>query len=177
MEKGVLADYNKGGELDFGYGFYLTEQAKLAESYIARLPIETGSRVIMEFECFPIDWFAGDEYRTEAFEAFDERFAEFVFSNREQGPTGEQVHSFDAIYGGMSDSKPTLLLAGYRAGEISREEVIKSLQKGTSMKQLSLHNQKLCDTIKLVRAYVYDPETETREELDIHERKHAAVHC
>lgn len=177
LEKGVLADFNRGRELDFGYGFYLTEKAKMAENYIARLPVEPGNRVIMEFEFTPISWFEGDEIQTEVFDAFDERFAEFVFCNRECGASGEQAHAFDAVYGGMSDSKPTLLLAGYRAGEVSREEVIQSLQKGTSMKQLSLHNQNLCDTIKLVRAYCYDPETNAREELDIHERKHEAVHC
>lgn len=41
--------------------------------------------------------------------------------------------------------------------------------KATSMKQLSLHNQKLCDIIKLKVAYTIDKITGERKELNIND--------
>ena len=175
LEHGVLVDFNRGRELDFGYGFYLTPKDTMAEEYISRLPIEDQERVILEFSFSPLSWFESDDFSTEIFEAFDERFAEFVFDNRYNGKSGKQTHGFDVVYGGMSDSLPTKLLNEYRAGEITREEVIRRLQKGTSMKQLSLHAQYLCDKIELKRAYIYDPKTRTRKELNMDERKNETV--
>lgn len=179
MRKGVVADFNRYSELDFGYGFYLTPTAKLAESYISKLfawagNVDNDPPVIMEFEMNPLDWFLGEEYSTAVFPSFDEAFAEFVFNNRMNSDTGKQLHDYDVIYGVMSDSVPTRLLLQYRAGEISKEEVISGLKKGNSMKQISLHNQHLCDIIKLTRAYRYNIETQERKELDIHERQSIA---
>lgn len=179
MDKGVVADYNRFGELDFGYGFYLTPTEKLAESYISKLLSwvgmdENDPPVIMEYEMCPLDWFTGETYKTAFFPAFDDSFAEFCFQNRVNCNTGEQIHDYDVIYGVMSDSVPTKLLLQYRAGEISREAVLEGLKKGNSMKQISLHNQHLCDIIKLRKAYLYNIETGERKELDIHERESAA---
>lgn len=179
VDKGVVFDYNRCSELDFGYGFYLTTTAKLAESYISKLLSWAGNDdndppVIMEFEMNPLDWFVSGEYNVAIFPAFDDTFAEFVFNNRMNSSTGKQLHDYDVIYGVMSDSVPTKLLLQYRAGEISREDVIEGLKKGNSMKQISLHNQHLCDIIKLKRVYQYNIETGERKELDIHERQGVA---
>ena len=35
-QQGIIADFNRGKELDFGYGFYLTTSEKLAEGYLSR---------------------------------------------------------------------------------------------------------------------------------------------
>lgn len=179
LSKGIIADHNRFSELDFGYGFYLTTSEKLAESFISRLCSWQGNTdgdppVIMEYNFSPLEWFTGDKYNTTIFPEFDDAFAEFVFENRINSTTGEQLHNCDAIYGVMSDSVPTKLLLQYRAGEITREEVIHGLKKGNSMKQISLHSQDLCDIIKLEGAYQYDPDTKERKELDIHERKSVA---
>ena len=179
LSKGVIADHNRYSELDFGYGFYLTTSEKLAESFISRLfawqeHTNNDPLVIMEYKKTPLEWFIGDDYNTAIFPEFDDAFATFVFENRLNSTTGEQFHNFDAIYGVMSDSVPTKLLLQYRAGEITREEVIQGLKKGNSMKQISLHSQDLCDIIELERAYLYNPNTKERKELDIHERKSVA---
>jgi hypothetical protein len=178
LKKGVVVDYNRCSELDFGYGFYLTTDGKSAESYISRLlcisneaNLTTDPAVIMEYELFPLEWFDSDDYNTAIFPKFDDKFAEFVFLNRFNCSSGIQQHNYDVIYGVMSDSSPTALLLQYRADEISQEDVINGLKKGTSMKQISLHRQDLCDAITLKRAYVYDIITNERKELDIHERE------
>ena len=76
-----------------------------------------------------------------------------------------QQHEYDVIYGVMSDSVPTKLLLDFRAGETSKELVLEGLKKSTSMKQISIHNQNLCNTLKLTRAYEYYPKTDERKEL------------
>lgn len=170
-QKGIIADFNRGKELDFGYGFYLTTSEKLAENYLFRLygslnPINE-TLVVMEYQFKPNDWFSSNAFNVALFENFDDEFAEFVFMNRLECKTNKQRHNYDVIYGVMSDSLPTQLLLRYRAGEIDKEEVIAGLKKGNSMKQLSIHNQALCDTISLTRAYEFNPITKERKELDV----------
>ena len=176
LKTGVIADYNRGSELDFGYGFYLTVSEEMAERYISRLfgSIQDGNSeplVIMEYEFLPIEWFLSDDYRSKVFPKFDDEFAEFVFMNRLECKTKKQQHEYDVIYGVMSDSVPTKLLLAFRAGEISKEEVLEGLKKSNSMKQICIHNQSLCDTISLSRAYEYDPKTNERKELALYERE------
>lgn len=57
----------------------------------------------------------------------------------------------------------------YKMGTITKEEALEQLKKDTRMKQLSLHNQILCDIITLKEAYELDFETRERKELDIHD--------
>ena len=170
LKSGIIADYNRGSELDFGYGFYLTNNEKMAENYISRLfdslPDEGREiLVIMEYEFCPVDWFLSDDYKSKVFAKFDDEFAEFVFKNRLESATNKQQHEYDVIYGVMSDSVPTKLLLDFRAGETSKELVLEGLKKSTSMKQISIHNQNLCNTLKLTRAYEYYPKTDERKEL------------
>lgn len=171
LKSGILVDYNKGKELDFGYGFYLTTSEELAESYITRLfswQNEMGNGdnpVIMEYKFLPLNWFENPDFSTKVFPKFDDDFAEFVFSNRLNCNTEKQQHEYDVIYGVMSDSVPTKLLLGYRAGDIEKADVLEGLKKGNSMKQLSLHKQELCDSIVLNRAYEYNPNTQERKEI------------
>ncbi len=168
---GVVADFNRGKELDFGYGFYLTSSEKLAEGYLCRLydwlDSINDTLVIMEYTFKPLEWFASGLYNATIFESFDDRFAEFVFMNRLECKTNKQRHNYDVIYGVMSDSVPTQLLLNYRAGDIDKEAVLNGLKRGNSMKQLSIHNQTLCDSIILTRAYEFDPKTQERKELDL----------
>lgn len=171
---GIIADYNRGRELDFGFGFYLTPSAELAESYIARLlgwaqQEITDVPVIMEYHFTPIAYFENDLFQTAVFPKFDDEFAQFVFTNRLECGTQKQQHAYDLIYGVMSDSAPTTLLLSYRAGDISKEDVLEGLKKSNRMKQLSVHNQELCDALILTRAYEFDIQTNKRKELDIHE--------
>ena len=174
LANGVIASHNLQHELDFGAGFYLCQTADAAERYIARLSYPDDVQcVIMRFRFVPLIWFDDDSYNTAVFAAYNDEFAEFVFKNR-LNPASLQ-HKYDAIYGVMSDSFPTMLLAEYRTGELTRDAVIEGLKKSTSAKQLSLHNQLLCDRISLCSSYLYDYHSNTREELNIHERENAAV--
>lgn len=162
----VKVDYNIGTELDFGFGFYLTPKYKQAESYIKRiLPYleseneEDQIPVVIEFELNLSKLDA--KYIHEKFLKYDEEFAEFILLNRSY--PDERKHDFDFIIGVMSDSNPEGLLADFRANLITREELITGLKKGTSMEQLSLNNQEICDILKVRKASLI----ETGEELNV----------
>ena len=106
--------------------------------------------VILEFEFLPLQYFENEKYSTKIFNSYNEEFAKFVFQNRYHL---DEKHKYDLIFGVMSDSNPMLLIQQYREKKITENEVIDGLRKSTSMKQLSIHNQELCDIIKLNKAY------------------------
>lgn len=169
---GVQANYNIGFETDFGYGFYLTPDKEQAEYYIRNLlkynledhitniPMKKEQDkkipVIIEFYFYP--WVLYDEkkYSFGFFDKYDDRFAKFVFNNRVYNLDGSQQHNFDIIFGVMSDNVPTILIQEYKNNEKSYNEVILALKKSTRNKQLSLHKQEICDTLKPVRVYSLD---------------------
>lgn len=175
-EKGVLAEYNKetSNDLDFGYGFYLTNSKGKSEDYIKRY-INTGllgnsQPIIIGFEFCPLCYF--NEYKdfnAKILNAYDDEFALFVFKNRTENIGGSNQHKYDIIFGVMSDSQPTTIITNYKMGIITEKEAVEQLKKPTSMKQLSLHNQKLCDILKMKEAYILNIDTKERKELDINE--------
>lgn len=174
---GVLVDINKdtSDALDFGYGFYLAPSKEKAEHYIIRIMENTDfykdddSPLILGFEFTPLEWFEGDEYNTKTFGKYDDEFAIFVFENRTKNISGSKQHDYDVIYGVMSDSVPARAIIEYKMGIKTKEEVLECFKKATSMKQLSLHNQRLCDIIKLREAYIIDKSTNERKELNLND--------
>lgn len=170
---GVLAEYNKdtSDSCDFGYGFYLTPSRKRAEEYLARLLgagiISAGeAAVILGFRFNALDLFQTEKYKIKTFPAYDVDFATFIFENRLNNVAGVYQHTYDAIYGVMSDSTPTELMLSYKSGACTREHVITEIAThGTSVKQLSLHNQEICDTLVLSEAYTV--KNSERKELNI----------
>lgn len=176
-ENGVIADFNKdtSDALDFGYGFYLAPNKERAEHYIISMMkncdfyAKDEQPMILGFEMTPLEWFVEEEYQTKIFSKFDDEFAIFVFANRTENMMGTKQHSYDVIYGVMSDSVPTVEIQEYKMGNKSKEEVLECLKKSNSMKQISLHNQKLCDIIKLKEAYIIDKKTNERKELDVND--------
>ncbi len=128
---------------------------------------ESDVAMILEFELNPLPWFEEDISNTRILNRYDDDFAIFVFENRTENMAGSNQHDYDVLYGVMSDSVPTLEIQHYKTGIKNREEVIASLKKQTSMKQLSLHNQDICDKIKLKEAYILDKATRERKELNV----------
>lgn len=176
-KNGIMVDFNRdtADALDFGYGFYLAPNKERAEHYIKSMMKNSGFYdsndipMILGFEFAPIDWFEGEEYNTKILGKYNDEFAIFVFDNRTKNIAGIEQHNYDAIYGVMSDSVPTKAILEYKMGKITKDEVLESLKKPTSMKQISLHNQRLCDIIKLKEAYTIDIATDERKELNIND--------
>ncbi|MCX2811414.1 MULTISPECIES: DUF3990 domain-containing protein [Bacillus] len=182
-DKRIQVKHNIGHELDFGYGFYLTNKREQAEKYISDLIklkqeapdlsefLETADTkednipIVIEFEFCPLEWYENTALNFGIYNSYDDSFAEFVFHNRLNNINGENHHSYDVIFGVMSDSAPTTLILDYKKGYLGKEQVIEGLKKSTSNKQLTIHKQELCDKLSVSRVYcVFDG-----EELDYSE--------
>lgn len=61
----------------------------------------------------------------------------------------------------QTDDNPVQSLARFHREEITREELLEEFRKPYSFKQLSIHNQSFCDTMKIVKVY----QAKTGEEL------------
>lgn len=171
IENGSIADYNAGNELDFGYGFYLASSLDSAHNYMSR----AHSRInwsfieyyyILEYEFEPLQYFTHD-YSFAIFNKYDIDFANFVFNNRISYHDKIQKHNYDITYGVMSDSLARQLFLKYRSKIISKDEVLTELQKSTSMKQLCIHKQSICDSLKLVDIHKYNSIDKEEEKLDL----------
>ncbi|MFV0393979.1 MAG: DUF3990 domain-containing protein [Coprobacillaceae bacterium] len=155
----VIFDYNRGTELDFGFGFYMAPKYQQAKNYIKRmLPYlneeisEEKWAVVIEFEIVLSQFIKTHSYKT--FLKFDDSFSLFVFNNRNNSDI--QNHNYDFIIGVMTDSNPVDLLAKYRSQVITLEEVISGLKIGNSMQQVSLHTQNLCDKLRVKKVTLID---------------------
>lgn len=176
-KNGIIFDYNKetSDALDFGYGFYLAPSKERAEHYILSMMQNAGFYdnddvpMILGFEFTPLEWFESEEYNTKIFSKYDDEFAIFVFENRINNVSGSGQHNYDVIYGVMSDTVPTQVIIEHKLGLKTKEEVLECLKTSTSMKQISLHNQSLCDIIKLKEAYTINKSTNERKELNIND--------
>ncbi|CYY21522.1 DUF3990 domain-containing protein [Streptococcus suis] len=170
--EGIKVDYNLGHELDFGAGFYITSDFQQAQKYINRLveflnTNKAGAEflgnldeegIILEFELtdFP-SIFTTSNYKCHYFKSHNISddvidFAEFVFQNRLRSK--ERIHDFDFIYGVQTDDNPTGLLQKYKAGLVSKADVLNEFRKPFSFKQLSIHNQEFCDIMKVTKIYL-----------------------
>lgn len=164
LEKGILVNFNKGKELDFGQGFYLTPDLDMAIRYIESMikyKKEVAKQfsfseaeltpVIVEYEfqdCVPADYFENNAYKTTCFPSFSSDFAEFILKNRIE--SSKQVHDYQLIYGVMSDSNPLVLVPQVKNKFITKDEFIREITSRTmSTRQLSIHSQEICD--KLVK--------------------------
>jgi len=84
------------------------------------------------------------------FENYNEEFADFVFSCRTH--PDEKIHEYDMIFGVQSDGNIRGLFQDYRDGILDEISVKRSIiAKQMSFKQLSIHNQELCDKMVLER--------------------------
>lgn len=176
IKKGICAKHNirTAHETDFGYGFYLKSSYEEAAKYIYELQECTESLgntqldcIVCEFFIKPLDYFESSKYNAKLLCKYDDEFANIVFDNRCNNVSGVQQHEYDIIYGVESDSVPTKEMLNYRLGNSTKEQVIEAFKKSTSMKQLSIHNQEICDMLILKAVYSFDNPYGERRELKL----------
>ena len=168
---GVRADFNIGISLDFGNGFYLSNNLENTKRYVNNMMKYSNSNytednipVIIVFQFCPYEWIReGKEYRY--FPKYNMEFAEFVFENR-LNYMNKHIHGYDITAGVTTDTKPTYLMQQYFLGKIEKSHVLEEFCKSTSVKQICIHNQELCDIICPKKAYILEG-----KELDIHDYK------
>lgn len=170
-ELGIKADFNVGISLDFGNGFYLSNSVENTEKYVSNVIKYSNSSllddnipVIIAFEFCPYEWIEqGIKYCY--FPKYNIKFAEFVFENR-LNYMSPNKHGYDITAGVTTDTKPTYLMQQYFLGNIEKNKVMEEFCKSTSVKQICIHKQELCDIIYPKRAYILEG-----KELNIHDYK------
>lgn len=165
-QQGVISSYNIGTELDFGPGFYLTDSIDNASRYMERLPEvlldgtikkrESWCVIEFEFNPFKILFECDNGYKYKCFGNYDEEFAEFIFENRLNNVYNESPHNLDIIWGVMSDSLPAKIVIDYKNNNISKSNAINMLMKGTSMKQLYIGNQDICNQLAITNIIIFE---------------------
>lgn len=161
LKRRPLVDYNIGKELDFGFGFYLAPNLEMASRYTKNMISymkDTGftfskdeiTPIVIEYELNPDveHFFTNPSYKTICFPEFSVDFAKFILSNRLN--PDQRNHNFDLIYGVMSDGNPNVLVPLVRRQLKTEEEFVQEIvSKTTSTRQLSVHNQEICDMLIL----------------------------
>lgn len=156
-EKGI--DYNLAVKtkrrLDFGPGFYLTSSRQQAERYISKkYEISFDKQKIPCVIKFEIDMeelitnFSGQYLLN-----FDADFANFISMNRSNH---EYNHRYDFVYGRVADGKSLVYSTEqYIKKLIKVDTYIKEIydEKYKENNQLSLHNPKISDIIKIIDIY------------------------
>lgn len=158
-KNGVIANYNMGEQLDFGPGFYLTDTYERAVSFISRAPIITlhgdmlsrknWAIVTFEFNPFNLLFLQKSPYSFHNFSKHNNEFANFVFRNRMYNTRKENPHSYDIIWGVMSDNNPLEIIGKYKKELINYDNAIEQLKKTNSMRQLYIGNQDICNMLKI----------------------------
>lgn len=165
---GISTTYNLGRELDFGAGFYLTNDIDKACRYINSVIGFDGRHLLDEFNMmdnivdvgiileFNIDFHEvfmnNKQYKTKVFPNYSYEFAEFVFRCRTN--RNDKTHDYDFIYGVQSDGKITENMYEFWNLGISEDDTIKKIMMDQmSFKQLSVHNQLFCDNMYISNIY------------------------
>lgn len=105
--------------LDFGRGFYLTEIREQAEKYAERFLRRNKEAWLNVYELNDNI----ENGRVLRFDAYDERWLDFVMNCRRGGA----VDGYDMIVGGIADDKVFRTIDLYFSGDITKEEALRRL--------------------------------------------------
>lgn len=123
--------------LDFGPGFYTTENRAQAEKYAKRF-FKQGSDAVMNVYNLDADV---SGYSRKVFPAYDEQWLDYVEACRRELP----YKHYDIIEGGIANDNVFDTLDLYMAGIITHEQAIGRLKKKKPNWQICFANQRLID--------------------------------
>ncbi|MCD8361679.1 MAG: DUF3990 domain-containing protein [Lachnospiraceae bacterium] len=145
MEQPRLVKQNR--TLDFGYGFYTTTNPSQAASFAGKVTErrETGIPCVSTYETAEIK-----ELRKKlnilVFQEADEKWLEFVFTNRNASYTGD---TYDIIFGPVANDTIYRTFVAYEEGILTKKETIARL------KVRKLYNQMVFATERSLKELVY----------------------
>lgn len=159
IKKGVCATINKGKELDFGYGFYVTPNKEWAHNYLVNQllvsdednVIEPDDGYVLQFEFDPAKYIR--QYKIKFIDKLDTKFAKYVYFNRMHPHLSYILSHYDMMGGPMSDGKQLDDFTNYKLGRITKGELFDELLKPKEDWQLVLRNQAICDTLRVRKAF------------------------
>ncbi len=123
--------------LDFGKGFYATIIREQTERYAQRFTLRKLKGILNIYEYTP-----DANSKTLHFEAYDEKWLDFVASCR---MGGEEYKKYDVICGGIADDRMFNTLDLYFSNQMSKEEALKRLIYEKPNQQICFVSQAIID--------------------------------
>ncbi len=134
--------------LDYGAGFYATTSYKQAEDWVRRR-MKENKAAKGYVNIYELDETAMETYNTIAFTQADEKWVNFVMSNRmNRGFT----HDYDIVYGPVANDNIYASFALYEQNIISKRMLIEELRTYRLVDQYLFHTQKALSAIRFIEA-------------------------
>jgi hypothetical protein len=134
--------------LDYGAGFYATTSYKQAEDWVRRR-MKENKAAKGYVNIYELDETAMETYNTIAFTQADEKWVDFVMSNRmNRGFT----HDYDIVYGPVANDNIYASFALYEQNIISKRMLIEELRTYRLVDQYLFHTQKALSAIRFIEA-------------------------
>jgi hypothetical protein len=131
--------------LDFGGGFYVTTSKQQATEWTKRVLYRNKTNIgylsIYNFDIIS----AEKELRILKFENADEKWLEFICSNRRKKPT---TIEYDIVIGAVADDKVYRVVINYENGDINKDEALIRLKVEKLCDQILFHNEKALKYLK-----------------------------
>ena len=136
--------------LDFGGGFYVTTSEEQAKRWAVKVAYRNASKhsCINKYE-FDIER-AKKEAEVVCFERADEKWLDFICTNRQGQETGE----YDIVIGPVADDMVYRVVVEYENGDIDKDLALKKLKTEKLCDQILFHTQKALTYLKYVETEV-----------------------
>lgn len=130
-------------ELDFGPGFYLTNDRSQAEKWaLTKSSRRNGSSAVVNVYSFDAQSFPESQYRKMVFPAYSLDWLDFVASSRkERAPWS----GLDWIEGGIANDSVISTVDAYVDGFITAEQALGQLVSAELRHQICISNQEILD--------------------------------
>lgn len=127
--------------LDFGRGFYLTDIQTQAESWARRMAVFRQAKPVTNIYSFDHEA-AKERYRYLLFDAYDERWLDFIVANRRGRNLAAE---YDIIEGGVANDRVIDSIEAYMAGLMPKELCLQRLSEHQPNNQICILSQVVCD--------------------------------
>lgn len=137
-------------QLDFGWGFYVTDIQSQAETWAERM-----SRIKEEKGVVNVYDLDMDKVKASfcffCFEQYDESWLRFIVSNR---MGGRDYENFDVVEGGVANDRVIDTVEAYMSNLMPLDLALRELSKHKPNNQLCITNQKVIDEcLSFVESY------------------------
>ena len=113
---------------DFGQAFYLTtDRSQALEIANARVDIFGGEPVVNVYQ-FDERLLTDGTLSFQRFDDYTDEWGDFIYLHRDESYDPPYMHSFDVVYGPISNDRVGLQIRNRRLGNIDRKEYLRRLK-------------------------------------------------
>jgi hypothetical protein len=140
---------NRFKTLDFGIGFYTTENEKQAQEFALKVFERRGGEGVPTVSCFEFRA-EFEEFRFLNFDKPDEKWLDFVVANRKGGNLSK---NFDIVRGPVANDDVFATIILYEDGTIDKETTIKRFKVKTLFNQILFANDIVLKNLEFSHSY------------------------